>query len=125
MASIVIDSSVLMAILQGEPITVPGLPSLKLVRMSAVNVAEVYTLLTQTQPATRHAGIVLMGLLQRIEPFTAPQARLAGEFRRFGKHVSLGDRACLALAVELQAEVYTADREWATFNSGLKIHLIR
>jgi PIN domain nuclease of toxin-antitoxin system len=39
--------------------------------------------------------------------------------------LSLGDRACLALALELNAPVYTADRAWKNLNLGIRIHVIR
>ena len=67
----------------------------------------------------------MLVLLRTIEPFTITQARLVGEFRRFGKNVSLGDRACMALAVDIEADIYTADRAWAGFDIGRPVHLIR
>lgn len=36
-----------------------------------------------------------------------------------------GDRSCLARAVELAAEVYTADAMWMRVSAGIPIHLIR
>ena len=93
--------------------------------MSTVNVAEVCTLLADGDTLLHTSGLQMLGLLRTIEPFTITQARLAGEFRRFGKDVSLGDRACMALAVDLEADIYTADRAWAGFDIGRPVHLIR
>jgi ribonuclease VapC len=39
--------------------------------------------------------------------------------------LSLGDRVCLALAIERSCEVLTADRNWAKLNIGVPIQLIR
>ena len=39
--------------------------------------------------------------------------------------LSLGDRACLALGIALDVEIYTADRLWAQLNLPCSIHLIR
>ncbi len=39
--------------------------------------------------------------------------------------LSLGDRLCLALAIERNSEVLTADRMWAKLNIGIPIQLIR
>lgn len=39
--------------------------------------------------------------------------------------LSLGDRLCLALAIERSCEVLTADRNWAKLNIGVPIQLIR
>jgi ribonuclease VapC len=39
--------------------------------------------------------------------------------------LSLGDRACLALAQRLGVPAVTADREWVTVNVSIAIHLVR
>jgi PIN domain nuclease of toxin-antitoxin system len=39
--------------------------------------------------------------------------------------LSLGDRACLALAMQRNATVYTADRAFKGMNVPIKIDLIR
>jgi PIN domain nuclease of toxin-antitoxin system len=39
--------------------------------------------------------------------------------------LSLGDRACLALALELTATVYTTDTVWKSLPPDLKIEVIR
>jgi ribonuclease VapC len=39
--------------------------------------------------------------------------------------LSLGDRACLALAIEQQATALTADKAWAQLKTGISIQLIR
>jgi len=65
--------------------------------------------------------------VNQVMAFTEDQARVAGtlvrETRRLG--LSLGDRACLALALELNAPVYTADRIWKKISLGIPIHMIR
>jgi PIN domain nuclease of toxin-antitoxin system len=37
----------------------------------------------------------------------------------------LGDRACLALAIERKAAVYTTDRAWKNLDLGIEIEVIR
>jgi PIN domain nuclease of toxin-antitoxin system len=39
--------------------------------------------------------------------------------------LSLGDRACLALAIQRNATVYTTDRDWSKLSIGIKIEVIR
>jgi len=39
--------------------------------------------------------------------------------------LSLGDRCCLALAKELGADVYTAERKWAGLDLGVTVRVIR
>lgn len=43
--------------------------------------------------------------------------------RRYG--LSLGDRACLALAMREQSRVLTADRAWLKLHLGVDIAVIR
>ena len=61
------------------------------------------------------------------EHFTPNQARIAGTLiektERLG--LSLGDRSCLALAIDLRGEVYTADQAWRGLKLGVPIHVIR
>jgi PIN domain nuclease of toxin-antitoxin system len=57
----------------------------------------------------------------------AAHAQTAGDLvrqtRAFG--LSLGDRACLALGMELGAPVYTADRAWKKLGLPVQIRVIR
>jgi PIN domain nuclease of toxin-antitoxin system len=39
--------------------------------------------------------------------------------------LSLGDRACLALALQRQATVYTTGRAWKNLDLGIKVEVIR
>jgi ribonuclease VapC len=43
--------------------------------------------------------------------------------KRYG--LSLGDRACLALAIERKAKVYTTDRNWKNLDLGIAVEVIR
>jgi PIN domain nuclease of toxin-antitoxin system len=69
--------------------------------------------------------LVAMGL--RIEPFSTVQAEITARLweRTHQYGLSLADRACLALAIERQATVLTADRAWADLALGVDIHLLR
>lgn len=60
-------------------------------------------------------------------PFDDTLAVLAGELRSLTRHqgLSLGDRACLALAIRENATAVTADRKWADLKVGCRIELIR
>jgi len=126
MTSRVLDASVILAIANNEPYDTDLLSVFDGAVMSAVNFAEVITRLldlgidVSSTPVQR-----ALFLLSTIEPFTATQGRIAGELRRLGKNIALGDRACMALAIDLGAELYTADTKWAEFDIGVNIHLIR
>ena len=95
--------------------------------MSAVNFTEVWTKIYDLGLTEDPRIGSLFSLLSRSEPFTESQARLAADLRTATRHagLSLGDRACLALALTIRGEVYTADRQWQNVNVGCDIHLIR
>jgi PIN domain nuclease of toxin-antitoxin system len=54
-------------------------------------------------------------------------ARIAAELILVTKPygLSLGDRACLALAIDRNATVYTTDKVWKNLSLGIEIELIR
>jgi PIN domain nuclease of toxin-antitoxin system len=66
-----------------------------------------------------------MGLT--VEPFTATQADRAAvlwaQTRQQG--LSLGDRACIALAVDRAATALTTDRRWAQLGLDVTIEILR
>ncbi|MDP1700492.1 MAG: type II toxin-antitoxin system VapC family toxin [Aestuariivirga sp.] len=95
--------------------------------VSAVNFAEVYAKLIE-----RGLTVEKIGKLRAIEPFDVvefdrPQAILTAQLRPMTRHLglSLGDRACLALAIREKAAVITADRSWAGLDLGIEIKVIR
>jgi len=123
----VLDSSVLLAIFRNEQYDDDLLDVIVGGAMSAANFAEVWTKLHDLGLSDDPRVNAIFHLLSRIEPFTELQARSAADLRSVTRHagLSLGDRACLALALEIGAEVYTADRSWSLVNVGCTIHLIR
>ena len=123
----VLDASALMALIRGErgaDIVAPLVPRAV---VSAVSQAEVLTKLVadglEEQLAWWHIATIDCASV----PFVEGQARLAGGLvkitRPYG--LSLGDRACLALAIERKATVYTADKAWKSLSLGIEIEVIR
>ena len=127
MSKSVLDSSVLLAILKNEQLDDEIQEAIEGAAMSAVNFTEVWTKIYDFGLTEDPRIESLFSLLSRIEPFTELQARLAADLRPATKRagLSLGDRACLALALTIRGEVYTADRQWQNVNVGCDIHLIR
>jgi ribonuclease VapC len=123
----VLDSSVVIAILMNERIDDAVLEIIESAVMSAVNFAEVWSKIYELGLKQAPRTEAVLGLFSRIEPFTSSQARIAGDLRLLTRHagLSLGDRACLALALDTGAKVYTADRQWAQIDIGCTIQLIR
>jgi ribonuclease VapC len=58
-------------------------------------------------------------------PFDRDLAIRAGDLRSESTSLSLGDRACLALALARGLPAYTAERSWAKLELGIDIRLIR
>lgn len=75
--------------------------------------------------AGRDAEIQALGV--SLAPFTSRQAEVAAGLAQITRAagLSLGDRACLALALDLGGRPVTADRAWAEVDLGLAITMIR
>jgi ribonuclease VapC len=123
----VLDSSVLLAILKGEPIREEAFSLLTRGVVSTVNLAELYSKLSPVEARQAPEFQSLLSTLRRVEIFTVDQAATAGKLRVGTSHagLSLGDRACLALALELGAPVYTTDRNWLRVDVGCTVHCLR
>jgi ribonuclease VapC len=126
--SIVLDASALMALLNQEP----GAEQLStdiLARSvaSTVNLAEVQSKLVARGIPPDNAWTAALSAVNEAVTFSNDHAKITGtliaETRALG--LSLADRACLALALELKAPVYTADRAWHKLKLGIRIHVIR
>ena len=100
--------------------------------MSTVNWAEVVARVRADatngggrDPSALRFEFYALGL--RLEEFSAEQADLAGELRRSTREfgLSLGDSACLALALVRSAPVLTADRVWQRLTLDVEIEVIR
>ena len=126
MADVVLDSSALLALLLGEPGADKVAAVLPQSCMSTVNCAEVITKLVEKQ-ASNHQFALARGLPVEKVPFDEAQAVASGHLRATTKAfgLSLGDRACLALALALGLPVLTSDRAWAGLNIGVTIQMIR
>jgi ribonuclease VapC len=125
----VFDASAIMALVFHEPgadkLTARILAG---ATASTVNVAEVQARLVSRGQSPDDAWQDSLAFVADVEPFTLEQAKVAGtlvaQTKPYG--LSLGDRACLALALELNAPVYTTDKIWANLiNLGIPIHILR
>ena len=122
-----LDASALLAYLQGEVGADRVRGALGEAVISTVNWAEV----VQKAETSAYEAEALrqdaqsLGLV--ILPFSVSQAEIAGRLRQstatFG--LSLADRACLALAIDTQSTVYTADRVWLEIGLGVEVEAIR
>lgn len=123
----VIDTSALLTILLDEPGADQVRPHLATGQMSVVNLCETYTKLVEAGLSRDDAEHQVMRLELRISPFHEAHALEAAMLRPMTRHLglSLGDRACLALARLTNLPVITADRAWTALDIGIDIRLIR
>jgi ribonuclease VapC len=114
-------------LLQGEPgADVVGV--LLRAVMSAVNLSEVVAKLTEHWMPPAAARAALEGLPIDVRPFDREAAYTAGELRPLtcSAGLSLGDRACLALATRLGVAALTADRARTSLGEATwRVTLIR
>jgi PIN domain nuclease of toxin-antitoxin system len=126
-SEVVLDASALLAVLHRERGSEIVEPLLGTAVIGAANLAEVLARLVDKEVPEEVAWSAVTGLGLRTVEFDTElaraTARLRAATRRHG--LSLGDRACLALAERLRLPVLTADRAWSKLNLPLDIRLIR
>lgn len=95
--------------------------------VSAINMSEVATKLIERGFSFEEFKALGIVNAHTVIDFNLGQALMAAKLRPLTKHkgLSLGDRACLALAMQLGATVLTADRTWRELDVGVGIELVR
>jgi PIN domain nuclease of toxin-antitoxin system len=126
---IVLDASALLALLHREAgwEVVAQAVAADSATISAVNYAEVVQKAAQHAIAPEDVDAAVEGLGLTVTPFGRLDARLAASFYRHRSGLSLGDRACLALARSLSSPAFTADRSWERWadDLGVDVRIIR
>ena len=108
---IVLDASALLCLLNDELGADRVAEVLTRSLIGATNLAEVVSKLRERGLSLDEVKEALGGLHLDVRPLPPGQAMLIGDLRPATRPLglSLGDRACLALAIELGAEIYTTD----------------
>jgi ribonuclease VapC len=123
----VLDASAVLAMLHGEPGAESVGAAVDQGTISTVNWSEVFrrSLEGRVSVVGLRAEVEALGL--EIVPFTVDDAEQAARFGASTRHLglSLGDRACLALAHRLGLPVLTADRSWLDLDLEVKVEAIR
>jgi PIN domain nuclease of toxin-antitoxin system len=128
MTSVVLDASAVLALVRDEPGADKVGPHVGRAAISAVNLQEVVKelLLGGLEVVTIREMLDELRLDIRVHDVEAAYAAagLHAQTREFGR--GLGDRSCLALAMQLGVPALTADREWKKVKvKGLKVEQIR
>lgn len=112
----VLDASAVLAVLNGEPGEQKVIPLLADSAISAINLTEVGAKLLAAgmDEASAQIAVSVLGIGEITdfdENLAWETAKLRPVTKQYG--LSLGDRACLALAIKLNVPVVTADRQWS------------
>ena len=122
---IVLDASALLALIFDEKGAARIEALLAEAVIGSVNLSEVIAKLRDKgiDETTIDATLADLGLT--VAAFDVEQATIAGKLRTATRafNVSLGDRACLALAKQRNCAAVTGDRDWKAFAKALGIKL--
>jgi len=123
----VLDASALLALLNGESGNERVAEVLPDTAIASVNFSEIVAKLADEGRDESEIRSYLDALGLKIVEFNAELAYQTGFLRSLTRSIglSLGDRACLALAVSLGVPALTCDRVWTTLSLEVTIELIR
>lgn len=127
MTGAVLDASAALAVLNEEPGAEEVWSYLPGALMSTVNAAEVSSKLTDGGATDRKAVGFVQRLGLTLVAFEAADVRDTARLRESTRHagLSLGDRACLALAGRRGVPAVTTDRVWEKLDIGVEVRLVR
>jgi ribonuclease VapC len=128
-SNVVLDASAVLAYLQEEK----GCTQVEKVLsegdaiISSANYAEVVTKLIDIDMREPEIRVVLENLEMTIKPVDENQAWYTGMLRQKTKRygLSLGDRACIALAESLNLPILTTDKQWDKVDTPINITQLR
>jgi PIN domain nuclease of toxin-antitoxin system len=123
----VLDASALLAVMLEEPGAEKVREMLPGAIVGAVNLAEVVAKLQERGAPDENIDRNIARLDLSVIPFDAAHAMACGKLRAptRGFGLSLGDRACLALAMERGLPAVTTDRAWAALDVGATVIVAR
>jgi ribonuclease VapC len=126
-AGMVLDASAIIAMIRGERGWNRVVAEMPAAQISSVNAAEVYSKLSEWKVSRTEVDKCSALLADITVPFDADLALRAGALRGPTQSLglSLGDRACLALAQRLGKVALTADGVWAKLGLGITVEVIR
>jgi PIN domain nuclease of toxin-antitoxin system len=127
MADIVLDASAILALLHREPGGDIVLRHAGNAIVSAVNLSEVGARLVDHGMTEEAIRLAIGSVGAEVVPFDENLAYVASllRARTRSRGLSMGDRACLALAMATGLPALTGDRLWMTLDVGVDIRLIR
>jgi ribonuclease VapC len=126
-AEAVLDASALIAFLRKEPGAEKVAAILTCSCISAVNLAETYGKMVEYGKPLDAIAHEVERLQIPVVPFDAEQAQIAASLWKKTRAVgmSLGDRACISLAMKTSLPAFTTEGDWLKCNLGVDVIKIR
>ena len=124
-SGVVLDASALLVLLQEEAGADEVERLLDGASMSTVNLCEVIQMSEQHGVDTEGLEVDLEALGVEFREFDVGMTRLTAELWAEGSGLSLGDRACLALARHSRSIAVTADRRWSRARLPADVRSVR
>jgi ribonuclease VapC len=123
----VLDASALLALINNEPGGENVRPYLAQAVMGAVNFCETVQRLRRGGMPVEAVNLALAPLISPPIPFDDALAFVSASVHEKPRNhgLSLGDCACIGLALSRNVPAVTAEREWKKVNVGVKIIVIR
>ncbi|HWL28213.1 MAG TPA: type II toxin-antitoxin system VapC family toxin [Burkholderiaceae bacterium] len=127
MAEAVLDASALIAFLRNEPGSDKVADVLTRSCISAVNLAETYSKMVEHGKPLDAVAYQVERLRIPVIPFDGEQASLVASLWKESRQVgmSLGDRACLSLALKTSLPALTTEGDWLKCSFGVNVVKIR
>lgn len=127
MAEAVLDASALLALLRNEPGAEKVAAVLARACISTINLAETFSKMVEYGKPLDAVSYHVDRLRLAVIPFDAEQSRIVASLWKVTRPMglSLGDRACLALALKSSLPALTTDASWQKCDVGVKVVKIR
>ena len=122
----VLDASALLALLHAEDGSERVEYALPDSVIASVNLAEVFAALVDRGLSTFEVRDAIEGLALTVVPFDETLAYETSFISNGGdgESLSLGDRACLALAQQMNATAMTADHRWRDLDLSVDVEVV-
>ncbi len=122
----VLDASAFIALVRREAGSAAVVGFMHDAAMSSVNYSEALSILCRAGLPIEVGGLAVEALQVEILPFTAGQARIAAQLyaETSSSGLSLGDRACLATAIDRGEQAVTADRVWGDLDTSADVVVV-
>jgi ribonuclease VapC len=126
-AAAVLDASALIAFLRKEPGSEKVTAVLPRSCISAVNLAETLGKMVEHGKPLEGVCYQVERLRVSVVPFDEEQARIAASMWKPTRIIgmSLGDRACIALALKTSLPAFTTEEKWTRCELGVQVVKIR